>query len=708
MITFDKFAAVLYGAMGSEENNGIFTQELFYKIINCEKDNPLDAFNVETFHKYFNGTRQISRMSKKIKKYVDMELFAAYLRESCSDAVAVDIQTKFAELGITISLQNFHEEVAEIFNSIILSEVTPARVGIGQDLSRYLDKLISRYNKLKTLLYYNEPQPFYDFYVPNDIYNSNHKRLNADKLLLGTSRKFTVITGTGGIGKSMMMKHLALQLASRYDKFKKIPILVQLKEYNSKSMNLMDAIEQSIKIADLKEKLQSGCCVLLLDAMDEIKSKEIKAFEKELCEFVEQYPNNTYIMSSRPIGTFISLSRFEIYRMAPFTKAQALKLIMKLKHRPEMPEIKENFYKELDSSLYESHKDFAENPLLLTIMLMTYEKYARIPYKRHVFYKYAFNTLVEKHDATKTGFSRIFKTQMIPEEFDLVLQEFCGRTYFDEKFEFTEDEFRHYFDKLKCLNRINKTFTCQDLIEDLTLNLCILTFDNGKYCFIHRSFQEYFCALKLSKSYDDDFKVIQAFFEERPKRIAADYTFDMMYDLAPDKIEKFIFIPYLTELFEKCGEDEKEAYWNFLEIIYPEMFSSNGDVLTVYETPPESFVYEALIRLKGTDRRYLTDLPTDGANILEEYICVTRKSGSEIIDKDDFNSSGHYTSVEDCGCNISFKPHTIRNMDCDLRDEIESNSFPLHIEFRDVQRIFADMKAQEKRSHSSAYSSIFD
>ena len=44
---------------------------------------------------------------------------------------------------------------------------------------------------------------------------------------------------------------------------------------------------------------------------------------------------------------------------------------------------------------------------------------------------------------------------MTPEEFALVLEEFCTRTYFDEKFEFTDEEFAAYFDKLKVLERIN-------------------------------------------------------------------------------------------------------------------------------------------------------------------------------------------------------------------------------------------------------------
>lgn len=144
--------------------------------------------------------------------------------------------------------------------------------------------------------------------------------------------------------------------------------------------------------------------------------------------------------------------------MAPFTKEQALQLIDQLVYRPESPKLKASFRREVDESLWETHRDFVENPLLLTIMLMTYERYARIPYKRHVFYRDAFFTLAEKHDATKIGFERAYRTKMTPEEFALVLEEFCTRTYFDEKFEFTDEEFAAYFDKLKVLERINKRF----------------------------------------------------------------------------------------------------------------------------------------------------------------------------------------------------------------------------------------------------------
>ena len=112
-----------------------------------------------------------------------------------------------------------------------------------------------------------------------------------------------------------------------------------------------------------------------------------------MSDLADRYPENNFILSSRPISDFIALSKFDVYELAPFTKEQALQLIDQL---VRISGTESKFPKRGDESLWETHRDFVENPLLLTIMLMTYERYARIPYKRHVFYRDAFFTLAEK------------------------------------------------------------------------------------------------------------------------------------------------------------------------------------------------------------------------------------------------------------------------------------------------------------------------
>ena len=469
-------------------------------------------------------------------------------------------------------------------------------------------------------------------------------------------------------------------------------------------------LESSIKIKKLEEYLKEGKCVFLLDGMDEISTKRLKKFEKELDELANTYPDNMYILSSRPISDLIALSKFEVYTLAPFTKDQSLALIDRLVYRPETPELKENFRREVDESLYATHSEFVENPLLLTIMFMTYERYARIPAKRHTFYKEAFYTLAEKHDSTKIGFDRAYKTGMFPEEFALVLEELCTRTYFDEKFEVTDDEFDAYFDKLKVLERLRHPIRCSDLKTDLTLNLCIMYSDSGKYSFIHRSFQEYFCALHLSKTYDSGFKTVWKFFEERKDRIRADHTFEMLYDLATAKVEELIFVPFLEELFRSCSDDDlTEQYWNFLECVYPVIEYIDGDVVYEYFNLPSSYIYDVILRKKGTPRRHIKSvLPFDLRYCVETYFYAEKDGYTEIIYAGDFDERelSEYDSLVVCGHKCRFPVSEVRHEKSKLHKAVEDEYFPYMLEYKEMKNILGRMR-KSMRTSTEDFESLF-
>lgn len=86
----------------------------------------------------------------------------------------------------------------------------------------YLNKILHTYDKIKTLLYSEAPVPFYDFYVCNDIYRyvpiykNNKRSYKRETIEHVTMEKLSdissciILSGTGGLGKSMMMRHLFL------------------------------------------------------------------------------------------------------------------------------------------------------------------------------------------------------------------------------------------------------------------------------------------------------------------------------------------------------------------------------------------------------------------------------------------------------------------------------------------------------------------
>lgn len=72
-----------------------------------------------------------------------------------------------------------------------------------------------------------------------------------------------------------------------------------------------------------------------------------------------------------------------------FSNEQALQLIDKLEYCPEEPRFKQQFREKLEKEYFRTHSGFVRNPLLLTLMLMNYRRFADVPEKKYVFYEQA-------------------------------------------------------------------------------------------------------------------------------------------------------------------------------------------------------------------------------------------------------------------------------------------------------------------------------
>ncbi len=92
-----------------------------------------------------------------------------------------------------------------------------------REFAEYLDNAEAKYGRIKTLLYSDAPRKFYDFYVCNNIaqkiyvkkYTYRTKVIaEATAETLKECSNFILISGTGGLGKSMMMRHLLIQQES--------------------------------------------------------------------------------------------------------------------------------------------------------------------------------------------------------------------------------------------------------------------------------------------------------------------------------------------------------------------------------------------------------------------------------------------------------------------------------------------------------------
>lgn len=466
-----------------------------------------------------------------------------------------DLASKF----INIVLDKYLSPIISKTTDKVKSSYNEVKINLGTAFEAYLTKSYDKYSKIKTIIYGIEPKRLYDFFEIPFLKKGAKPITPTTTRVLTDISKFLIIEGSGGIGKSTLMKHLFLSELELKDY---IPIFIELKDFNEEEhldleqlmLKKLNQFHNKFQEDYLDYALQSGCFLFLLDGYDELYSENQKEFFKKLNDFCDKYPENHYILSSRPYSEseFIEFQRFTVLKAVPFTKEQAISLITKIEYPDE--ELKNKFIRDLESGLYDKHESFASNPLLLNIMLSTYNDYAEIPQKLHLFYYQAFDTMLSKHDATKS-YRRKMLSDLSSDTFKECFAIFCFLTYQKAKTEFTFPEIDEIFKKFP--PRIKNVLNIGNFIHDLENCLCVLYKEGNKYKFSHRSFQEYFVAYFLSiqtdsKMQDYSFRLI----ESGKFRTSADSVFPMLEDMSTQRFNNNILIPLLNEFEEAKPSDE--------------------------------------------------------------------------------------------------------------------------------------------------------
>ena len=416
---------------------------------------------------------------------------------------------------------------------------------------KYLINTEQKVSKIKTIIYRRAPKDLYSFYECIGVrYNGN--TINTENIndILRIGNKI-IVTGTGGVGKSILFKHLFLNTVAETEY---IPVLIELRSFNIydvKDISIYTAIykclvDNGFELSEeyFEYSLREGAYIIFFDGYDEVNRDKTEKITSEIKALSEKYGENKFFISSRPSEEFIGWNDFCEVETLKLNKQQALNLVKKL----EFDEVvKDTFYKELDRTLYDKYESFASNPLLLNIMLLTFQKHASIPERLNDFYDEAFVTLFNVHDATKDSYVRDIRSGLGCEDFKLVFSYICFKSYFNGEFQFSESRIRFYIQQAKeKFDRFN--FTVENFQEDLTQSVCMLVKEGGTYRFSHRSFQEYFAAWYTCKLVDDvQAKLLLNWIQESDS-VFSDSYFTMLFDLQSEKVNKIILCPILKEV----------------------------------------------------------------------------------------------------------------------------------------------------------------
>lgn len=308
------------------------------------------------------------------------------------------------------------------------TEYKRAQVKFETCFNKYITRTHGKYSKIKTLLYRDRPVNLNDHYVPTDFRCGNTITNGSDIFFEFKKNRRNLVLGTAGSGKSVLLRKIAIDIINQDLGF--IPTLIELRVLISteSTTSISDYLHKIISTHDedfstdqLHYALKLGKIALLLDGIDEIDHDRRELYEKEIAELSYKYPQTIIIASSRPDDTFSSWEEFHVYHAQPLDKEQAISLIRKIDYDKT---VKDKFLEQLASGLYEKHEDFLSSPLLLTMMLLTYEQLAEIPEKIHIFYEQAFDTLYHKHDALKSQYKRKSYSNLPIDDFKRIFSAF--------------------------------------------------------------------------------------------------------------------------------------------------------------------------------------------------------------------------------------------------------------------------------------------
>jgi hypothetical protein len=428
-------------------------------------------------------------------------------------------------------------------------EMGKLSVDFEGSFKRFLDRNYKQYSKIKTLI--NPATPFsLEKVFVSPLIEVAGKHLDEDGFLaaLEADRLF-VITGMGGSGKSVFMKHLLIRY---YNEARgRIPFLIELRNLPKGATlkgHLFDTLRAISKKFDegmFEYSLESGKFIFLFDGFDEIDADIRPNVASEIQNLTFAYDNNIFVVSSRPDSVFNSWHEFHVASMKGFTKTQAIKLLRRIPYdknaRSSLIELISK------GNLYETHSAYLANPLLCTIMLLTFDQVADIPNKMHLFFSQTFDVLFFRHDATKgTAFRRKFSTELAIDDFRNVLAAFSAFTYWDHGPSMRREEAIAAASKAIVL--YGQQDEAADFLNDLCMSLSLLIKEADLYSYIHRSFQEYFVAVFLStRTLEDWGGVLEKILSEKPN----DQVFGLLSDINRDRVEKEFLLPRITLL---CDE----------------------------------------------------------------------------------------------------------------------------------------------------------
>ncbi|MGC1247024.1 MAG: NACHT domain-containing NTPase [Spirulinaceae cyanobacterium] len=336
-----------------------------------------------------------------------------------------------------------------------------------------------------------------------------------------------MVLGKPGAGKTTFLQYIAIQCNQGQFLPKQVPVFIRLKNFaedasDEDNFSFLDYLQVQFGVYDVtpeqvKNLLQEGKVLLLLDGLDEVPENASDEVIKQIRKFSERYYQNNLIITCRIAAQEYRFQGFTEVEIADFSPEQVEAFVQKwfvtvVRNSQDLGSKKANaFLEELNLPGNRQIRELAVTPILLNLTCLVFQAKGELSSHRSDLYRQGLDLLLVRWDETR-GIKRdaVYRNLSLPDKLKL-LSQLAAITF---------EQGDYFFEANKV----------QQLIADYLLTLpnaqtdpVALSFDSSAalkaieaqhgllierarhiYSFSHLTFQEYFTARKIANSTEEE------------------------------------------------------------------------------------------------------------------------------------------------------------------------------------------------------------
>ena len=327
-----------------------------------------------------------------------------------------------------------------------------------------------------------------------------------------------IVLGKPGAGKTTFLKHLAIECIEGRFEPKRLPLFINLKQFAEdpyqldllsflsqrhfkSQLSALSAADVEQSLQQLKQVLNAGRALLLLDGLDEVSQTNQDRVLREIRLLSEEFHANQFLMTCRVAAWEYTFEQFTEVEIADFDLDQIKTFAYQW--MKDKPASSADFMQRLANQ--PRLAELATTPLLLTLLCLSFESTGSLPSSRSELYQEGTETLLKKWDASR-GIHRdqIYKGLSVRRKEDL-LSHIALTTFKQNQVFFRQRDLVEYLITDYICNLPEASEDPQVLQVDSAAVLNSIEAQHGllveraKHCysFSHLTFQEYFAAREL-------------------------------------------------------------------------------------------------------------------------------------------------------------------------------------------------------------------